>query len=124
MSDYVLKFAWRHYHLDVDIYDSLPEALKAAKYASDFGNEALERIEQIIDGNVAGIYLLDDVHRLVPDAPHEPSRPLPWRLEISVPVNGKTHWGEHDRYATEREALAAWGVIAEKIGTDRVRVKK
>lgn len=125
MSDYVLKFAWRQHCLEVDIYDNLPEALKNAKYASDYGNEALERIEQIVDGTVVGIYLIDDVRRLVPDEPEESFAPRPYRLEIKVPVKGMANqpqWAEYDRYPDEAAALKAWGPIAEKVGSARVRV--
>ena len=40
-----IKWAWRHFALEADVYDTLDEAIEAAVYASDYGSEALDCIE-------------------------------------------------------------------------------
>jgi hypothetical protein len=65
----VLKWAWHRFSLEVSQYDSVDEAVDAAGYASDAGDEALDCIE-VFDG---------DGHRVIPgdealDLAHERSQ--------------------------------------------------
>lgn len=130
----VLKWAWRHYSLYMDEFDSVETALRMAAYQSDAGNEALDCIEVWdIDGyrtlTMEDVYDYEDEQAKRRAAEYEASPPEPFLATISiVPPEGsrerRPEWyggyRDEESLATAIERLASLGnrVVVSRKQTD------
>ena len=121
----VLKWAWVHHALDATIHDSLDDALEAAVYAADCGDESLDCIE-----------LFEPEHRIISsDEAWKLAKPIEQRRddEYAAQRDAVTHAvrlaspdGKESTYfasaTSEAEAIAKAEDIAAKYGAGRASV--
>jgi len=114
-----LKWAWRHYVMEVDDFPSFEEAVSAACYMSDAGEESLDCIEgpdgkvdrAIVDAKMREIEQAQDAR--------ESDGPRPsFAIKLASP-DGALAW--YDTYTEKAERDAAAEKLRAQYG-DRVKV--
>ena len=122
----VIKWAYRHGSLDADMYDDLDEALRAAAWASDAGDEALHALE-IIDGDASRVIEHDEAWKLVGAKQAEMAQEHEQRYGRYEPpaavvdlLSPDGKWVPIDNTKTIDEAVARATELAESVGVERV----
>lgn len=116
-----LKWSWRHYHPHVEMFDSLDQAVAAACWASEDGDEAYHCIETpeggIIDKARMGELMSAhwDAERLAEAANPEPVRTH--GIKLQMPGERDAAW--YGSYTSEAERDAVAAPLVERFG-DRV----
>jgi hypothetical protein len=123
MSETALKWAWRYGRLQVEAFDSLDDAIAAAGYASDDGQEAIDCVEVWCDDGyrrISGTEVLE-MWRTDPDneANQEPGSPPSTAVVIQHPdlKDSGREW-----FWDEDEAALRFGDLRRLLG-DRVSVE-
>lgn len=114
----VLKWAWRYHSISVEDFDTLDDAVWAAQFASDDGQEALECIEIPAEGRIIPadeVWNLADALGRVRAAE---SRPMVRVAEVTVTApNGEFVSTVYEVWANAEAAYASWCGL---IGIERV----
>lgn len=120
----VLKWAWRYGSLGVDEFETLDEAVGAATYADDYGEEALDCFEVWDDaghrviGHEEALRLVHE--RSDADDAARPKTPLNVAVVRLTSPDGKV--ATYSGYPTTEKAEAAADEFRRLIGADRVKV--
>lgn len=125
MTETVLKWAWRYSVLGVDIYDSLDDAVRAAMWASDAGEEALDCIEVVrIDGTreVLGRDAVYELQRPIEEEREKEykARPTPTVVLSVQGPSGK--WATYSSYVERDKADGDADRFRQALGPDRVKL--
>jgi hypothetical protein len=116
---FVAKWAYRHYHLTVECFDSLNEAVEAAGVAADYGEEALECIELWDEGGYRRIERGEVFrHYEAMEKPEDPEPP-PAAARIYITYDGLSAF--YRAYEDAAEARKDAKGLRRYLG-DRVRV--
>lgn len=119
---HVLKWAWVHYSMTVETFDSMDDALLDAYRASCDGAEALKCIENGDEIVNAGKAL--DLGQELYDSMLEPfrmSEPRPYAVQLRAP-GPEDEWATIEWAATQEQAEARRDVWKDRVGADRVDV--
>jgi hypothetical protein len=122
----IIKWAWRHGSLSSDTFDSLDNALEAAHWASEYGEESVEGIEVIADDGTVTFHDSDAVFALMEplrrrdDAAYD-AQPKPTVILDLRSPNGT--WGVYGSYVEREKADADAARFRRSIGDDRVRLR-
>lgn len=120
-----VKWAMRYYHLEVDWFDSLDEAVGVAGYASDDGQEALDCIEVFEDDGSYRRLTDDEVFALYRQREREqraaapPPKPVVARLYVTHPDGQRVLWSTF----TAESDIERWTTELAPLG-DRVEVER
>lgn len=123
----VLKWAWRHSHLDADEFDDLDDAVGAAYWGSEYGEEALDCIEVIYDDGTTEVYddkaveALMEPRRKAEDEKYEARPKATHVIDIKSP-DGR--WTAHENANSEADAEVKAERLRGFLGSDRVTIRK
>lgn len=122
---YVLKWAHRYGNLEVEDFDSVDEAVRAAAYASGAGEESLVGVEVVYeDGRTEQVEDVWDRIREV-DKEHEADiaelPPTVAAVDLKSPGG---EWGAFRFFSDRADADRDAEELRETFGADRVRVRR
>lgn len=121
----VIRWAWRHFALTADTFNTLDEAVVASLWASDAGEDSLDSIE-VVDGQDRTVYDPEAVGRLT--APFEAKQREEYALQpeptMIVDVRSPSgDWGSYASFVDEAKAMNQAERFRELLGEDRVRLR-
>lgn len=122
-----IKWAYRHHVLGAESFDTLDQAVAAAYWAAEHGEEALECIEVINDDGTVRVYSRDEVDALTaPLRQQQEERyrarpPIVAVLDLCAP-DGKT-WTPYENFTDMADAEVAAENARQLLGADRVELR-
>ena len=123
MADGVLKWAWQYHALTVDTFPDLDDALAAAYYAAENGDESLACIEIPGEGRVLSPDEVADLNRWRDEAAMASWRarpPLVARVRLTAPDGRVSTYSSYESTAKAEEDAARFVAL---LGPGRVSVE-
>ena len=122
----IIKWSWVLGALHADPYDSIRDAVLAAKWAADNGDEALHCIE-IIESDGSRILTTEEYRAIVDPIRKEESEAIRNRpkdvavIRLASP-DGK-NWAHYEGFTDKAKAQAVAARYSEMLGSSRVKLE-
>lgn len=122
----IIKWAWRHGAIAAETYETLDDAVSAAHYASEYGEEAVDCIEVVADDGTVTVHDREAVDRLMEPLKRQADeeyrqRPTPTViLDLRAPDGSRS---AHESFVEQEKANAAAEKWRALLGTERVKLR-
>lgn len=121
-----IKWAWRHYVMTFDEFDTLDEAVRSALYAADYGDESLQCIEVIEDDGTRVVYdraAVSEMWLPLEEAERAEMAARPATVVVLDLRSPSGDWSPHRGFADERAAEQEAERLRAILGPERVALR-